>query len=185
MKTKKEIANAVLTHVRPGSIVLLHDGGGDQSATINALPTIIKGIRKMGLRLVTIPGTTEVKAHTQAVVDELRAVADSSRRPGMARVGINVTRAIGVSMPACRRIARAHRGDHGLAIDLWRTKIHEARILASMVDDPALVTAEQMEEWVAGFDCGTSATRSAGTCSGRPRTPSRPRGPGFAGTKAS
>jgi peptidoglycan/xylan/chitin deacetylase (PgdA/CDA1 family) len=54
-KTKKEIASAVLTHVRPGSIVLMHDGGGDQSATINALPTIIKGIRKMGLRLVAIP----------------------------------------------------------------------------------------------------------------------------------
>jgi peptidoglycan/xylan/chitin deacetylase (PgdA/CDA1 family) len=45
----------VLQHVQPGSIVLMHDGGGDQSATINALPTIIKGIRKMGLRLVTIP----------------------------------------------------------------------------------------------------------------------------------
>jgi 3-methyladenine DNA glycosylase AlkD len=93
-----------------------------------------------------------VKAHTQAAMDELRAVADASRLPGMARVGINVTRAIGVSMPDCRRIARAHRGDHGLAIDLWRTRIHEARILASLVDDPALVTAEQMEEWVAGFD---------------------------------
>jgi peptidoglycan/xylan/chitin deacetylase (PgdA/CDA1 family) len=54
-KSKKDIAKAVLSHVRPGSIVLLHDGGGDQSATINALPTIIKGIRKMGLELVAIP----------------------------------------------------------------------------------------------------------------------------------
>jgi peptidoglycan-N-acetylglucosamine deacetylase len=54
-KTQKDIARSVLQHVQPGSIVLMHDGGGDQSATINALPTIIKGIRKMGLRLVTIP----------------------------------------------------------------------------------------------------------------------------------
>ena len=39
----------------PGSIVLMHDGGGDQHATIGALPMIIKGIRKMGLDLTTIP----------------------------------------------------------------------------------------------------------------------------------
>jgi len=53
--TKKELATYVLRHVRPGSIVLMHDGGGDQHATIGALPMIIKGIRKMGLRLTTIP----------------------------------------------------------------------------------------------------------------------------------
>jgi peptidoglycan/xylan/chitin deacetylase (PgdA/CDA1 family)/sulfur carrier protein ThiS len=54
-RTKKELATYVLRHVRPGSIVLMHDGGGDQHATIGALPMIIKGIRKMGLRLTTIP----------------------------------------------------------------------------------------------------------------------------------
>ena len=51
-----EIAADVLRSVRPGSIVLLHDGGGDRSATIQALPRIIRGIRRMGLDLVTIPG---------------------------------------------------------------------------------------------------------------------------------
>jgi peptidoglycan/xylan/chitin deacetylase (PgdA/CDA1 family)/sulfur carrier protein ThiS len=54
-RTRKELAAYVLRHVRPGSIVLLHDGGGDQRATIGALPMIIKGIRKMGLELTTIP----------------------------------------------------------------------------------------------------------------------------------
>ncbi len=54
--TAKSIADAVLANVRPGSIIDLHDGGGDQSATIQALPWIISGIRKMGLRLVTISG---------------------------------------------------------------------------------------------------------------------------------
>lgn len=52
---RKELVAYVLRHVRPGSIVLLHDGGGDQSATIGALPRIIKGIRKMGLKLAAIP----------------------------------------------------------------------------------------------------------------------------------
>ncbi len=54
-RTPKQIAKLVLSNVRPGSIVDLHDGGGDQSATIKALPSIIRGIRKMGLKLVAIP----------------------------------------------------------------------------------------------------------------------------------
>jgi 3-methyladenine DNA glycosylase AlkD len=70
----------------------------------------------------------------------------------MARVGITIDRALGVSIPDCRRIARAHRREHELAVDLWATGIHEARILASMVEDPASVTPAQMEVWASDFD---------------------------------
>jgi peptidoglycan/xylan/chitin deacetylase (PgdA/CDA1 family) len=52
--TAAEIKQRVLSAVQPGSIVLLHDGGGDQSATVAALPGIIKGIRHKRLRLVTL-----------------------------------------------------------------------------------------------------------------------------------
>jgi 3-methyladenine DNA glycosylase AlkD len=93
-----------------------------------------------------------MKARTRSVIGELRAVADPSRLGGMARVGITVDRALGVAIPELRRIARMHRGDHELALDLWSSGIHEARILASMVDDPERVTERQMEAWVAGFD---------------------------------
>jgi len=44
----------VLSHVEPGSIVIMHDGGGDRTATVQALPRIIRGIRKMGLHLATV-----------------------------------------------------------------------------------------------------------------------------------
>ncbi|HZP89441.1 MAG TPA: polysaccharide deacetylase family protein [Actinomycetota bacterium] len=57
-RSARTIADAVLSHVRPGSIVDLHDGGGDQSATVRALPRIIRGIRAMGLRLVAIGNAT-------------------------------------------------------------------------------------------------------------------------------
>jgi peptidoglycan-N-acetylglucosamine deacetylase len=53
-RTPKQIARDVLRRVRPGSIVLLHDGGGDGDDTVAALPKIIRGIRKMGLDLVTL-----------------------------------------------------------------------------------------------------------------------------------
>ncbi len=53
--TPREISRSVLSQVHAGSIVLLHDGGGDAGHTIRALPAIIKGIRARGLRLVTVP----------------------------------------------------------------------------------------------------------------------------------
>jgi peptidoglycan/xylan/chitin deacetylase (PgdA/CDA1 family)/sulfur carrier protein ThiS len=52
--TARQIARNVLTAVRPGSIIELHDGGGDRSATIAALPTIVRGIRHRGLHLVAL-----------------------------------------------------------------------------------------------------------------------------------
>jgi len=52
--TAHEIAQRVLAAVRPGSIVDLHDGGGDRSATLTALPAIVRGIRARGLRLITL-----------------------------------------------------------------------------------------------------------------------------------
>jgi peptidoglycan/xylan/chitin deacetylase (PgdA/CDA1 family)/sulfur carrier protein ThiS len=52
--TSEAIVRGVLDNVRPGSIIVLHDGGGDRSATVEALPAIIRGIRQMGLKLVAI-----------------------------------------------------------------------------------------------------------------------------------
>jgi peptidoglycan-N-acetylglucosamine deacetylase len=48
------IVRTVLSNVRAGSIVILHDGGGDQSATLAALPKIINGIRKKHLHIVPV-----------------------------------------------------------------------------------------------------------------------------------
>lgn len=52
--TARSITRAVLSHVERGSIVELHDGGGDRSATVRALPSIIRGIRRMGFKLVAL-----------------------------------------------------------------------------------------------------------------------------------
>jgi 3-methyladenine DNA glycosylase AlkD len=86
------------------------------------------------------------------VLDRLRVQADPSRLPGMARVGINVDQAFGVSMPQLRSAARRLGRDHTLALSLWRSRVHEARILASLVDDPAQVTRDQMDRWAVDLD---------------------------------
>jgi peptidoglycan/xylan/chitin deacetylase (PgdA/CDA1 family)/sulfur carrier protein ThiS len=52
--TARQIAARVLSAVHPGSIVILHDGGGDRSATLAALPLIVRGIRHRRLHLVTL-----------------------------------------------------------------------------------------------------------------------------------
>lgn len=49
------IIQKVLTTAKPGGIVLMHDGGGDQSRTVQALPTIINSLRNQGYKFVTVP----------------------------------------------------------------------------------------------------------------------------------
>jgi peptidoglycan/xylan/chitin deacetylase (PgdA/CDA1 family) len=49
------IAQRALAGAKPGAIILMHDGGGNRSETIAALPAIVEGLRKRGLRPVTVP----------------------------------------------------------------------------------------------------------------------------------
>lgn len=86
--------------------------------------------------------------NARSVIAELRRRADPSRKPGMARVGIDVSQALGVSMPNIRAVAKTCGVDHALALGLWETEIHEARILATLVADPEALTEVQRERWV-------------------------------------
>jgi 3-methyladenine DNA glycosylase AlkD len=70
----------------------------------------------------------------------------------MTRFGMNPERRLGISIPPLRRIARTTGKDHRLALDLWKSGIAEARIVASLVDDPAKVTGAQMDRWVRDFN---------------------------------
>jgi 3-methyladenine DNA glycosylase AlkD len=86
------------------------------------------------------------------VISELRAMGNPAAIQGMTRYGITTGKALGVSLPGLRRLARRAGRDHVLAEELWRSGIHEARILAAMVEVPSAVTEQQMERWVADFD---------------------------------
>ena len=80
------------------------------------------------------------------------ALGSEAGRVGMARFGINTENAFGVSMAAARPLARKYKRQHDLAIGLWASGVHEARILAALIDEPKLVTPEQMGSWAADFD---------------------------------
>jgi 3-methyladenine DNA glycosylase AlkD len=82
----------------------------------------------------------------------LRTMGSERNRAGMARYGINVEHAFGVSVYELRKVATRLGQDHELALALWRTGNHEARLLACFLDDPAAVTEEQAEAWARDFD---------------------------------
>lgn len=86
------------------------------------------------------------------IISAMRSLGNIRNLEGMARYGINTDKAFGINIPVLREMARTHRKDHALALELWATGYHEARILASMVDDPGQVDEEQMESWVRDFN---------------------------------
>ena len=90
----------------------------------------------------------------------------------MARVGIDVEHALGVSVPDIRAVAKSCGTDHRLALELWGSGIHEARILATLVADRGAFTREQMDAWVldiASWDLCDFAADAFGRSPDHPR----------------
>lgn len=87
----------------------------------------------------------------QTALALLQQHARPAELAGLARFGITGDGRLGLSVPAMRGIARTLGRDHALAQALWDTATPDARIVASMVADPALLTSRQMDAWVKGF----------------------------------
>lgn len=88
----------------------------------------------------------------EKIIQELKSSANPKNVAGMARFGISSKNTLGVPVPKLRNLAKKIGKNHKLAERLWNSKIHEARILASMIDDPKLVTEKQMNKWAGDFD---------------------------------
>jgi 3-methyladenine DNA glycosylase AlkD len=86
------------------------------------------------------------------LLPELRKYSQPKNLNGMKRYGIRTEKALGVPIPQLRKIAKKTGKNHKLALQLWQTEIHEARILASMIAVPQNMTEEQMDEWVKDFN---------------------------------
>ena len=86
------------------------------------------------------------------IIEELKARHDTEAVKGMVRFGINPENTYGVSVYALRKMAREIGQDHVLAQELWASGIHEARLLASFIDKPEMVTEAQLESWVKDID---------------------------------
>ena len=94
------------------------------------------------------------------IVKRLQKLKNPKNVIGMARFGIRPdTKILGISIYDLRSISKIIKKElnnskelHGLALKLWKTSIHEARMLAVFIEDPKEVTEKQMEDWISDFD---------------------------------
>lgn len=86
------------------------------------------------------------------IIRQFRLLGKLENVVGMARYGIVAKKAYGVPTPIIRSLAKSIGINHTLAHQLWTTGVYEARALAFFIEDPLLVTDQQMETWVRDFD---------------------------------
>lgn len=87
----------------------------------------------------------------EEVITHLQEKSSPAYHAGMARFGIDSSKALGVKIPDVRKLARSIKKDHGLAMELWETGIHEARILATLIADPQQFSPADMDRWTNDF----------------------------------
>ena len=99
------------------------------------------------------------KAKYASLEDEVRSAlkwlkshSTNTTLDSMARYGIPSDKAFGVAMKDMKVLGKQLGRNHELAAALWDTGAYEARMVCSFVDDPALVTAAQMDRWCHDFD---------------------------------
>lgn len=86
------------------------------------------------------------------ILEELKSLSSLEHYAKLKRFGINNTKALGIKIPDLRNFAKKVGKNHDLALKLWKTEIHEARLLATMIDDPQQITEKQFDAWVHDFD---------------------------------
>ena len=86
------------------------------------------------------------------VINKLKDLSQNKSIEQMSRFGITPKKAYGIKIPDLRTFSKEIGKDHHMAVHLWKSDIRETRILACMIEDPKMVTEEQMEQWVMDFD---------------------------------
>ncbi|MDA0229862.1 MAG: DNA alkylation repair protein [Proteobacteria bacterium] len=85
------------------------------------------------------------------ILSRLKEIGRPDALLGMAHFGIDTENAFGVAVPELRRLAKETGQDHPLALSLWRSGVHEARLLASMIAVPVDTDRALTESWAADF----------------------------------
>ena len=89
----------------------------------------------------------------EEIIKKLESLKNPKNVEGMTRFGITPkSKILGISIYDLRRLKKEIGTDHSLAQKLWASGIHEARILASFIDDPKKITEKQLDKWVKDFD---------------------------------
>jgi 3-methyladenine DNA glycosylase AlkD len=94
----------------------------------------------------------EAKWTAAKAVATLKRLGEKKNVAGMARFGIRANKVLGVSKPKLDELAKKIGKNHELGMELWRTGIHDARLLGVLISEAEQVSAKQMDCWVRDFD---------------------------------
>ncbi|HZS37298.1 MAG TPA: DNA alkylation repair protein [Polyangia bacterium] len=85
----------------------------------------------------------------EQALTKIRAIADPRAVKVWARAGMPTEKYLGAGLSKLKALAKTIKKDHALALGLWATGIHDARLLATMVADPKLADAALCRRWMA------------------------------------
>lgn len=88
----------------------------------------------------------------QRILYDLKDLSDEKTVAIWGRLGMPTKNYYGVSLSRLRQYAKDIGCNHKLALSLWKTNVHDARLLAAMIEDPKEVTENQIETWLRQAD---------------------------------
>lgn len=86
------------------------------------------------------------------VLQELKKLSSPEAKAAQEYFGITGIKSYGLRSPQMRKVAKQIGRNHSLALQLWKTGIHEARHIAVFIADPKQVTEKLMEQWLKDFN---------------------------------
>jgi len=95
-----------------------------------------------------MPKTAAQTWTVEDMLAELRASESAKNRAGMARFGIDASNAFGVPLSVLRPLARKIGKSPELALELWNSGYHEARLMAIILIPPENLTPELATNWL-------------------------------------
>jgi cytidyltransferase-like protein len=121
-----------------------------------------KKLKKKPIEIVEVPfvldkcgkpiSSTRLAFGYEGIIKKLKSLENKKNKEGMARFGISPKNTLGISVPYLRDFAKQIGKNHELALRLWKSGIHEARLMAAFMAEPGKLTEKEMESMVKDID---------------------------------
>jgi 3-methyladenine DNA glycosylase AlkD len=89
-----------------------------------------------------------VTPSVQDTLHALKRLASAKAAKSLEYFGVEASHVLGIRLPELRKLAKEIGRNHLLALELWHSKYHEAKLLATLLADPGKFNVEQAETWV-------------------------------------
>ncbi len=94
----------------------------------------------------------DIETKYQEIKKRIRLLRNGETHDDMKQLGLVYQKALGANVVELRKLANQYEKNHLLANKLWCAKFRETQIVASLLEEPQKVTAEQIERWLSEID---------------------------------